>query len=399
MNEHPELGYYDEGLDLVKPKLYAAATKPFGRAQILPLAAFRSKIFADLEDEKVWTRTWVCIGTHQQVPNSGDLLPFTVGHHGIHVQRAKDGSLIGRFNRAQHGGCRSIPAQCRTGIKTKCSFTSCGYSRDREAIPGELTGEMAELGGQYLGDQPERLLPVKVDSWGPFIFVNLDNDCVPLAIQMKSLAKKLGPLSNDSLVLASQIRLEHDCNWKLSGSAFLENINLPFAGGSSAKTAVDAPDHMVQTLELSTDYPVRYPILPPLFGFKPSQLRSARICWSFPNFLLVVMPNHVVSIILQPTATAATLARISLFVNNSFDIDAHSAEIAGLANIWKAALDDGATRGIERQQQFSGWNAIANRLPKEDSEAGYALQKFLVDRILCEHKYVWSAPLFSQPAR
>ena len=27
MNEHPELGYYDEGLDLVKPKLYAAATK------------------------------------------------------------------------------------------------------------------------------------------------------------------------------------------------------------------------------------------------------------------------------------------------------------------------------------------------------------------------------------
>jgi hypothetical protein len=399
MNEHPELGYYDEGLDLVQPKLYAAATKPFGRAQILPPAAFRSKIFADLEDEKVWTRSWVCIGVHQQIPNSGDLLPFTVGHHGIHVQRAKDGSLIGRFNRAQHGGCRSIPAQCRTGIKTKCSFTSCGYSRDREAIQGEQTGEMAELGGQYLGDRPERLLPVKVDSWGPFIFVNLDNGCAPLATQMKGLAKQMGSLSDDSLVLAWQIRLEHDCNWKLSGNAFLENIKLPFAAESTAKTAADAPAHMVQTLELSPDYAVRYPALPPLCGFKPAQLCTTRLCWSFPNLLLVVMPDHVVSIILQPTATAATLARISLFVDHSVDINAHGSEIAELAGIWEATLDDSATLGVERQQQFSEWNATASRLPKEDSAAGYALQKFLVDSILREHEYVWSAPLFSQPGR
>ena len=56
MSKHPELGYFDEDVDLTEPKLYAAATKPFGRAQVLPPTAFHSKIFADLEDEKVWTR-------------------------------------------------------------------------------------------------------------------------------------------------------------------------------------------------------------------------------------------------------------------------------------------------------------------------------------------------------
>ena len=70
MNVHPELGYFDEGLNLVEPKLYAAASRPFGRAQILPPAAYRSKIFADLEDEKIWTRTWVCVGAQQQIPNA-----------------------------------------------------------------------------------------------------------------------------------------------------------------------------------------------------------------------------------------------------------------------------------------------------------------------------------------
>ncbi|MDP6428047.1 MAG: hypothetical protein QF393_08520, partial [Rhodospirillales bacterium] len=109
MNGHPGLGYFDEGLDLVEPKLYAAVRKPFGRAQILPPAAYRSKIFADLEDEKIWTRGWVCIGVQQQIPGAGDILPFTVGNHGIHVERLAGGGLIGRFNQAQHGGCRAIP--------------------------------------------------------------------------------------------------------------------------------------------------------------------------------------------------------------------------------------------------------------------------------------------------
>ena len=128
MNLHPELGYFDEGLDFVEAKIYSDVIRPFGQAHTLPHAAYRSKVFADLEDEKIWTRTWVCIGTQQEIPDEGDILPFTVGNHGIHVQRVKDGKLVGRFNKAQHGGCRSVPLQCQTGNKTKCSFTSCGYN-------------------------------------------------------------------------------------------------------------------------------------------------------------------------------------------------------------------------------------------------------------------------------
>ena len=68
---HPELGYFDEGVDLTDPQLYARSTEPFGRAQVLLPTAYRSKVFADLEDEKVWTRTWVCIGSEQEISRSG----------------------------------------------------------------------------------------------------------------------------------------------------------------------------------------------------------------------------------------------------------------------------------------------------------------------------------------
>ncbi len=165
---HPDLGYFDEGVDLTDADLYKSANQPFGQATILPPPPFtyQSKVFSDLEDEKLWTRSWVTIGTTHQLQNPGDLLPFTVGHHGIHVQRNKDGSLTGRFNKAQHGGCRAVPSQCQTGKKTKCSFTSCGYSLDRNVLRVEEIGENTPTMHQYLGLIPERLLPIKVDTWG-----------------------------------------------------------------------------------------------------------------------------------------------------------------------------------------------------------------------------------------
>jgi len=143
MNVHPELGYFDEGLNLVEPELYAAARKPFGRAQTLPPAAYRSKIFADLEDEKIWTRTWVCVGTQQQIPNAGDLLPFTLGHHGIHVERQANGGLLARLIRRNMAAAGPFRRNVRPALRrnarsppavtaeTAMSFTPPRWGRGR----------------------------------------------------------------------------------------------------------------------------------------------------------------------------------------------------------------------------------------------------------------------------
>ena len=413
MNVHPELGFFDEGLDLVEPKLYAAAKRPFGRAQILPPAAYRSKIFADLEDEKIWTRTWVCVGAQQQIPNAGDLLPFTLGHHGIHVERQTNGRLIARFNKAQHGGCRAIPAQCQTGIKTKCSFTSCGYSRDRDVIHAAEVGEGSRLAGQYLGDRPERLLPVQVDTWGPFIFVNLDSDCEPLAKQNKALAKQMAPYFNADMKMMSELRSEIDCNWKLAGRAYLEDSALPFVVGDQTKPIArtakaarpDLPSHSEHLCDLAGDYGATYSSFPMFPGLSKNQQGRAQFIWLFPNLLLALMPDHMLSLILQPTATAMTLQRMSLFAHQSANAKAVTADLAELNRHWREALIGSAAEAESRQQEIDDWGSplrpdtMAKRLPKEDSAFGYDFQRFLVDRILTEHEYYWAGPLYSQPGR
>jgi len=410
MTVHPELGYFDEGLDLAEPKLYAAAKKPFGRAQTLPPAAYRSKIFADLEDEKIWTRSWVCIGSVQQIPDAGDLLPFTLGHHGIHVERQADGGLVARFNKAQHGGCRAIPAQCQTGTKTKCSFTSCGYSRDREVIHASEVGEGSRLSGQYLGGRPERLLPAKVETWGPFIFVNLDPECEPLAKPIKSLANRVAPYFDAELEVIPEQRSESDCNWKLAGRAYLENLLMPFDAKPEPKKAAKAlktaraktPSFAERRYGLSGGYGTKYSSLPAILE---AGQESAHLCWLFPNLLLALMPDHMLSVVLQPTATAMTLKRTTLFVDQSAEAKSVTADLAELNAAWQTALAGSSSKAELRQREFDEWgtslrpDTAAKPLPKEDSACGYGFQKYLVECILAEHKYYWTAPLYSQPSR
>jgi hypothetical protein len=404
MNGHPGLGYFDEGLDLVEPKLYAAVRKPFGRAQILPPAAYRSKIFADLEDEKIWTRGWVCIGVQQQIPGAGDILPFTVGNHGIHVERLAGGGLIGRFNKAQHGGCRAIPAQCQTGAKTRCSFTSCGYSRDRAVIHAAEVDEDLRLAGQYLGDRPERLLPVNVGCWGPFIFVNLDSECESLADRFKGLGKPTAPYFGAGLKLVSEQQSELGSNWKLAGHGFLENPSLPFAAGGANKPARPArsekPVHAERLYALADDYAERFSSLPPLAGLAEAERGNARLCWLFPNLLLALMPDSVMAIILQPLATASTMQRTALLADQNVAPDFEELDC-----LWEEALAGAADAAEARQLELEAWGSplkpgsSARRLPREDSAHGYDFQKYLVACILAEHEIYWSAPLYSQPRR
>ncbi len=395
---HPDLGYFDEGLNLVEPKLYAAAQRPFGRAETLPPTAFRSKIFADLEDEKIWTRSWVCIGTEQQIPCVGDLLPFTLGNHGIHVQRIANGGLIGRFNKAQHGGCRAIPLQCQTGVKTKCSFTSCGYSRDQGAIHATYMGEDSQLAGQYLGDRPERLFPVQVESWGPFIFANIDQKPAPLAKQFIGLARKLSPYFSSGLKQVAEWRLEHGSNWKLVGRAYLEDLNLPFAGKQKMKEPTKGTLSYAEYLTaLDGAYDSYFCNLPPLAGLSKPAQRRIGFYWLFPNLLLALLPNHALGIILQPTATCLTLQRIVLFAHESVEIKPAAADLAKLNSLWNTALQNIAAKAETRQCEIDAWDVKHSH--KEDSVHGYSFQKFLVERILTEHDYYWSSPLYSKPGQ
>jgi hypothetical protein len=339
MLAHPDLGFVDGGLDFLRPELYAACRTRFGVASALPRQAYVSKVFQDLENEKVWTRDWVCIGTTPEIPNFGDLLSYTVGQHAIHVQRLSAHGLVGRFNKAQHGGCRAVPAQCQTGRKTKCSYTSCGHSRDRDVISGDVLGEMTPEAGQYLGVYPERLMPVGIQTCGPFVFANVD----------PTPDRNPSPPAVDAVIEANATRAtgewrEARANWKLAGAALVDTARSHESGGGA------------------------------------SNYVSAE--WYFPNLVVLKSRHATLAIVLQPTAFDQSLLRLSIFKHEQVSGSASD----NLLELVERAVATAAFRQSEVERP-----AVSD--VTEMSRAAWKFNQQLLDRIGAEHAAYWNAPL------
>lgn len=306
--------------DFEAPAFYADASLPFGVARVLPPAAFHGLAFHQMEDLAIWSRHWICVGTHDEIPDNGDLLPYTVGTHGLHVQRTATG-LAARFNKAQHGGCRAVPVQCQTGSKTKCSFTSCGYSRDRDALraggPGEGSPEMH----QYLGLRPERLLTAAVRSWGPMIFLSLDAS--PGDLPAGAFAPVLPRPFFDNARgqrLASRW-LEVKANWKLLAPALLGGLEQPTEEENCLAGRVRFGD------------------------------TEGQAAWFFPNLVLLDDGEQTCAIVLQPTAVGRTLCRIGIYG------DGEDAEAA--TNRWTSRLATACRQAEIEQEDAFGWGTAA----------------------------------------
>jgi hypothetical protein len=370
---NPELGYFDDGLNLNGRSLYDAACRPFGRACMLPPVAYRSKVFLELENEKIWTRSWAVIGLQQQIPRPGDLLPLTLGMHGIHVQRQADGSIAARMNRHQHGGCRFVPEQCHGGQQTKCSITSCNYTRDADVMPAGESGEPTDVMYKFVGLTPERLIPIKCEARGSFIFVNLDPECAPLDECLGDFFEILRLDFEMPLKIAGKQWLDFRCNWKMAGNALTRGTATAdrdgaarlFANFSMAETS--GAEHSPHT----------------------------RIAWLFPNLLVAAGPDYLAIVLLQATGVAKTLARcfwLTPAAGHSPTISEDFADWISLLKVQGAVAENMHLRHVQLgTSSRPGTNA--SDLPREDNPFAYALNRFLARRVQLQHNYYWNAPI------
>ena len=362
MLHRPDLGFQDEGQDLSSAAFYEEAIGRPGEARVLPPVAFRSLRFSLLEDETVWTRDWICVGAQDEIPQDGDLLPFTVGQHGIHVQRVGD-QLKARFNKAQHGGCRAIPLQCQSGKKTKCSFTSCGYSRDRAAIPAlDLGNDTPEM-QQYLGLRPERLLTAHVGHLGPLIFVNLDVEPEACEAAFADLNEAGGFFRDQSRLVASGW-LEFPANWKLLGQHLAAGAPMLEHEGRAwtlARTSIEA--------------------------------QPALVAWLFPNLVLMRAGNETCAVVLQQTALGQTLCRYFVF---------SAVRESDASAFWTKEIEQRAAKACADHHDMVRWGTnsrpetMGSALPLQSDPQGLWMQRMLARRAGRAPRQFFSQPLFQQ---
>lgn len=343
MNWQPTLGYEAEQMNLEDPALFAPALAPLGVASGLPPVAYRSSVFARLEDEKIWTRAWVPVGAHARIPNEGDLLPFTIGDHGVHVRR-EGGRLSAYFNFAQHGGCRFVPRQCQTGNKTSCFYTSCGHSRDRDVIPANADGSEPPEMYMFVGNNPAKRVAVPVRAIGPLAFVGLDPESEPAESQLGSTAGWLKNQERTGAQPLAHFTMEARCNWK---------------------------------------------------GFVQQSLGDAE--WvGLPNLAVFLVDDSMVTAIAQPVGPERTSVHVDLFAMAEHVSDVHDPErVARLSALCRDRLRHTIARAETLHAALAADGGDQRRVSEPKV---WAFHRWLVRRLTAVHRYV-ERPLYTMPGR
>ncbi len=196
--------------------------------------------FFELEREHVFGRSWLLAAHGSELSEPGNFVVAEESGAPIVVIRTRSGELKAYYNACQHRGAAVVQQPSGLVENFKCPYHSWSWD-----LEGKLLGRPDER--DFISKNPDclRLVPVRCESWGGWIFVNRDPDARPLLETLGSIPAEMEDFRVGELRQAHKQSLTLACNWKVVVEAFLEVYHLnhihPNTAGmllNSAATAI-----------------------------------------------------------------------------------------------------------------------------------------------------------------
>ena len=271
-------------------------------ASTMPARWYTDPEILTLEKERIFWKTWQPVGRVDMVARAGDFFTCEVTGEPLVVTRGKDEVLRAFYNVCRHRG-----ATVARGKGNRKSL-QCHYHGWTYGLDGKLLRAPEFEGVKDWQPDQVCLPPVQVETWGPWVFVNLD----PQAPPMKQTA--YGPIGEeilrkgwhiDRMSMVERRDYVINCNWKVYVDNYLEGYHLPTAHPQLFKE-LDYDQYRVDTF---SDYSSQYA---PIREAKPNDPDSrdrryvrneeeaeALYYWIFPNVMLnIYLDNTSINIIL-----------------------------------------------------------------------------------------------------
>jgi phenylpropionate dioxygenase-like ring-hydroxylating dioxygenase large terminal subunit len=187
----------------------------------VPKERYTTRDFAELEQTRLWPRVWQIACREEQVAATGDFVEYAIGDEAVAIVRAETGALHAFYNACLHRG-RRLAEEC--GSFADGAIT-CPYHGWCYALDGRLVDVPDRDDFVGLPDDLA-LAPVRVETWGGFVFVNLDPDAEPLLDYLDPLPVLLGPYHLEQMRLRASLSTIIDANWKAVVDAFNEGYHV-----------------------------------------------------------------------------------------------------------------------------------------------------------------------------
>ena len=294
----------------------------------------------EIEQEKIFRRTWQLVGTLDQpcgavvVPVEGtaegkkvkrtiadpeSYFTADVAGEPIIVVRDKAGVLRAFSNVCRH---RAGPIALGSGCKNvlRCQYHGWTYTLD-----GRLIGTPDVEGVEFFDRSTMGMVPLRVEVWEDFIFVSLHLN--PDDGPVESLAAYLGKIPEQArgfqfagLQLAERRDYVINCNWKVYVDNYLEGYHIPIAHPGLMRE-IDYAQYRTETFRYYSQQfaPIRAmkkDDTEERFYAPGTGSQEALYFWIFPNLMLNLYPDNISTNVIVPLSHDKTLTIFEWFFHD-----------------------------------------------------------------------------------
>lgn len=178
---------------------------------------YTSPAFHRLELDRMWSKVWQFVCLRDDIPEVGDIATYEIGDDSFIIAHVADGKLKAYYNSCTHRGVKLC-----SGI-TSLSEIKCPFHGFTWNLDGSLKYVPCRWDFPQVTDEGYALREVLVDSWGQFVFINLDPNAMPLLEYMEIIPEQFtGFCDQENKYVHARYRKVLPCNWKAGIEAFLE---------------------------------------------------------------------------------------------------------------------------------------------------------------------------------
>lgn len=322
---------------------------PLQEAHTIPAPWYLDGEIERLEQGRVFGENWQAIGRIDQVAHPGDYFTAEFAGEPILAVRGVDGQLRAFFNVCRHHAAAVATAPCGHAQSFRCPYHGWNYGLD-----GSLKG-MPEFAGVCNFERSANgLLPVEVDTWETFVFVNLAAKPAPLKDYLGDLAARVTPLELGQLQFHSRKDYTLNCNWKVYVDNYLDGgYHVPHLH----KALSSVLDYKQYTIENEDRYCLQSsPMVASSEDAATAATRTgdrAWYFWQYPNFMINLYRGYMDTNLVLPDG------------------------VDGCTVIFDFYFDDVSESSAERNRQSI---AVGERVNDEDVGICEAVQRGLHSR-------------------
>ena len=252
-------------------------------ASTIPAPWYFDPRIAQLERDSVFASNWQVLGRLDQVKDPGQFFTIDINNEPLLVIRSDDGQLRAFYNVCRHHAAAVVPEERGCAKQFRCPYHGWTYGND-----GALKGMVEFEGVCNFSRADNGLVPVRLDAWENFLFVNLDGKAAPLPEFLGKVPALAAPLKlTEKLHYFDRRIYTLNCNWKVYVDNYLDGgYHVPHAH-KGLSSVVEYTKYTIENFERACLQST------PLdsSGALDSSIGSTRqghafYLWIYPNFMI-----------------------------------------------------------------------------------------------------------------